>query len=279
MEKKIDLNKTFKEEDDIPHIGGFQKPPDIVSFFERFIPIIFQGIFQFFFIDFIIKPLYFKSRIWFYILIIPWSLSTIIWLLTYYLTSWADPGSLKKELIRQGYLKEDGITLVNLPVEIDHLPRCPKCGLPKPARTHHCSTCNECIFRFDHHCPFIGNCVGLYNLKSFILFLYYSALQFVLLSFFVLAGIKIGYSASILTFSLISGLTIGGFLAYFASTYIRDLCQNRTTLEGLANDQYDFNEGWENNIKQIYGHSKWLWVFPTRPTVNGFTWSIEHPYQ
>uniref|UniRef100_A0A8D0EG85 Palmitoyltransferase n=1 Tax=Strix occidentalis caurina TaxID=311401 RepID=A0A8D0EG85_STROC len=29
---------------------------------------------------------------------------------------------------------------------------CRKCIAPKPARTHHCSICNRCVLKMDHHC-------------------------------------------------------------------------------------------------------------------------------
>lgn len=29
---------------------------------------------------------------------------------------------------------------------------CKKCISPKPPRTHHCSVCNRCILKMDHHC-------------------------------------------------------------------------------------------------------------------------------
>ncbi|GAA5976179.1 hypothetical protein JCM10908_005409 [Rhodotorula pacifica] len=44
---------------------------------------------------------------------------------------------------------------------------------PKPERTHHCSVCQSCVLKFDHHCPWIKGCVGLHNERSFVLFLIY----------------------------------------------------------------------------------------------------------
>lgn len=29
---------------------------------------------------------------------------------------------------------------------------CKKCIAPKPPRTHHCSVCNKCVLKMDHHC-------------------------------------------------------------------------------------------------------------------------------
>jgi palmitoyltransferase len=29
---------------------------------------------------------------------------------------------------------------------------CKKCIAPKPPRAHHCSVCNKCVLKMDHHC-------------------------------------------------------------------------------------------------------------------------------
>ncbi|KAG9393597.1 DHHC palmitoyltransferase [Carpediemonas membranifera] len=48
---------------------------------------------------------------------------------------------------------------------------CPTCNLPKPARARHCRQCNRCVYGYDHHCNWINNDVGQYNLPGFIVWL------------------------------------------------------------------------------------------------------------
>ena len=44
---------------------------------------------------------------------------------------------------------------------------CHTCHIERPIRAKHCRYCKTCVAEEDHHCPFIGNCVGQDNYGSF----------------------------------------------------------------------------------------------------------------
>jgi len=46
---------------------------------------------------------------------------------------------------------------------------CVTCGITKPLRSKHCKHCGRCVSRFDHHCPWIDNCVAENNRRQFVL--------------------------------------------------------------------------------------------------------------
>uniref|UniRef100_A0A3Q1EM42 Palmitoyltransferase n=1 Tax=Acanthochromis polyacanthus TaxID=80966 RepID=A0A3Q1EM42_9TELE len=51
------------------------------------------------------------------------------------------------------------------------LRRCGFCLLQQPMRAKHCQTCKRCVRRFDHHCPWMENCVGERNHRWFVVYL------------------------------------------------------------------------------------------------------------
>ena len=157
---------------------------------------------------------------------------------------------------------------------------CQKCEFRKPDRCHHCSMCNSCVLKMDHHCPWLANCIGFRNQKYFVLFLIHLC---------VFCGWS-GVIAGIALWNYIEHATMGDFLpvqwallfvvsaivflfvGLFAGWHIGLVLRNLTTIETFENVNYKVEEdndtknpftfGWKANWKQVMGDSPWVWFLP-----------------
>ena len=158
---------------------------------------------------------------------------------------------------------------------------CLRCRCNKNQRTHHCSTCKRCILKMDHHCPWVNNCIGYYNQKHFVLFLFYIMLS-CLYSFIMLIiralycplhneaklcnRIKAEVSLDLLIG--IAGLIVGIIFFLFVSVMLYDqfsyILANRSGIDILKNTTIEQRSARVNLEETFGGRFGILWFLPTK---------------
>ena len=67
---------------------------------------------------------------------------------------------------------------------------CSTCLIFRGPGVSHCKKCNNCVENFDHHCPWLGNCIGKNNYFNFMIFLIFCN-TFILSNLFSSIGLMI----------------------------------------------------------------------------------------
>ncbi|CAB3407421.1 unnamed protein product [Caenorhabditis bovis] len=157
--------------------------------------------------------------------------------------------------------------------------KCQKCCSIKPERAHHCSVCERCIRRMDHHCPWVNNCVGEANQKFFVLFTLYiallslHALYWGIWQFVKCVGVEWQNCSALgppgttlmLIFLLFESILFAIFTSVMFGTQISSICSDETTIESMKRNAYDDdrrnrNDSWKN-LQMVFGGPfsiKWL---------------------
>ncbi|MCD7457055.1 Protein S-acyltransferase 24 [Datura stramonium] len=107
-----------------------------------------------------------------------WSgvLLATVGLVTFYRCSRKDPGYIRRSQHDLQITKDDEPLLkmeTNHPALLagNWSQLCSTCKIVRPLRAKHCSTCDRCVEQFDHHCPWVSNCIGKKNKWDFFIFL------------------------------------------------------------------------------------------------------------
>lgn len=214
-------------------------------------------------------------------------------MILYYLVVALGPGSPLEYsmLCREDYHPGDTISpppfLIGNSVTVKENGRyrfCQKCKVWKPDRCHHCSACNKCILRMDHHCPWFGECIGFKNYKFFVQFLIYSTFFTMLVTivtgwadygFLVSEKIPTKYFSFHILFAFFISVMFSLCLLIFSMFTVFQLLQNRTTVESYISQNYKshknsrtlgnlFDLGTRRNWCSVMGDSVAEWVLPIR---------------
>ncbi|KAD6119663.1 hypothetical protein E3N88_10934 [Mikania micrantha] len=141
---------------------------------------------------------------------------------------------------------------------------CDTCMLYRAPRASHCSICNNCVQKFDHHCPWVGQCIGLRNYRFFYMFI--STSTILCLFVFGFSWVHIAQNKEVvlkamqkdivsdvlIVYCFITVWFVGGLTVF----HLYLICTNQTTYENFRY-RYDkkenpYHKGIRRNLAEVF---------------------------
>ncbi|CAN6540719.1 unnamed protein product [Malus baccata var. baccata] len=195
-------------------------------------------------------------------------------LVLFYRCSSKDPGYIRMNVHDSQNMKDDEPLLkieINNPALLagNWSQLCATCKIVRPLRAKHCSTCDRCVEQFDHHCPWVSNCIGKKNKWDFFAFLFLEVLAMVFTGGVTLTrilsdplrpssfGAWINYVATshvgALSFLIVDFLLFFG-VAVLTVVQASQISRNITTNEMANMMRYNYLRGPGGRFRNPYDH-------------------------
>ncbi|KAK9285818.1 hypothetical protein L1049_025019 [Liquidambar formosana] len=196
---------------------------------------------------------------------------TVIVLVNLILVSGIDPGIIPRN--DQSSIEEVGtsngtgkkrVTVNGVELKLKY---CRICKIFRPPRSCHCAVCDNCVEKFDHHCPWVGQCIGLRNYRFYLTCIFSALVFFVYIFAFscwrihqriLQSGVGLFGIVRICpeTLALASfGFAAIGFLGGLASFHVYLIAINQTAYENFrqryAASRNPYDKGILSNIKEV----------------------------
>lgn len=144
---------------------------------------------------------------------------------------------------------------------------CQTCGFYRPPRCSHCSVCDFCIDTFDHHCPWLNNCIGRRNYHYFIYFLLSLLVHmFIVLSLSIYYLLKLGkhlgdlpsiISIFLIVIIVLLTVPVGGLTIFHLMLIFRGRTTNEQVTGKFKTNTNPFDYGWMMNVCRLLSSSKY----------------------